>query len=69
MSKIADIFKKHILYVQLITVAVIVSAFIPALNPIIAYGQKSEQILFTIFFKDLGSIMQYFQNTLGSFTL
>ncbi len=69
MRKITDLFKKHLIYVQFITVITIAAAFIPALNPIVAYDHKSDQILFTIFFKDLGSIMQYFQNTLGSFSL
>lgn len=68
MKKIAGYLKTYLFYVQLFVVVTIGSAFVPFLNPLVAYGEKSNHILFTIF-ADLGGIEKYFESILSSFSL
>ena len=68
MKKIFGYFKTYLFYVQILAVATIGSAFIPALNPIVTYGQEKHGVLFSIF-TDLGSIEKYFESILSSFSL
>ncbi len=68
MKKILGYLKTHLFYVQILTVLTVASAFIPALNPIVAYGEKNTHMLFSIF-ADLGGIEKYFESILSSFSL
>ncbi len=68
MKKILGYFKTHLFYVQILVLVTIASAFIPALNPIVAYGEKNTHPLFTILV-DLGGIEKYFESVLSSFSL
>ncbi len=68
MKKILVYFKTYLFYVQLLAVVVVASAFIPELNPIVAYGEENTHMLFSIFM-DLGGIEKYFESVLSSFSL
>ena len=68
MKKILGYFKTYHFYVQLLAVITIASAFIPALNPIVAYDHENAHALFSIF-TDLGAIEKYFESILSSFSL
>ena len=68
MKNILNIFKNFLLYVQLLVVATIASAFIPVLNPIVTYEPGNEKVLFSIF-SDLGGIEKYFESILSSFSM
>lgn len=68
MKKILGYFKTYLFYVQLLAVATIASAFVPALNPLMTYGEESKHMLFSIF-ADLGGVEKYFESVLSSFSL
>ncbi len=67
MKKIFGYFKNHLFYVQLFALATLISAFIPALNPLVDYESGKNQMLFTIF-ADLGNLERYFESILSSFS-
>ncbi len=67
MKKIGRYLKSYLFYVELLTAATIVSAFIPALNPLLAYGDEKKHALFSIFM-NLGDIEKYFESVLSSFS-
>ncbi len=67
MKKIFGCFKTHLFYVQLLSLVTIISAFIPALNPLATYGGE-KRMLFSIF-SELGGIEKYFESILSSFSL
>lgn len=68
MKKIFGYMKTYLFYVQLLAVVTIGSAFVPALNPLVAYGAENRHMLFSIF-TDLGEIERYFESVLSSFSL
>lgn len=68
MKKILGYFKTYLFYVQLLVLATVASAFVPFLNPLVAYGEPSKHVLFSIF-ADLGGIEKYFESVLSSFSL
>lgn len=68
MKKIFGYLKTCLFYVQLLAVATIASAFIPALNPLVAYGAEDRHMMFSIF-TNLGEIERYFESVLSSFSL
>ena len=68
MKKIVAWLKNYLFYTQLLAVITVAAAFIPALDPIIAYGDENARILFSIF-ADLGGIEKYFESILSSFSV
>jgi electron transport complex protein RnfC len=68
MKKIVECFKNNLFYVQLFVVAALVATFVPALNPIVAYGEKGSHSLISIF-TDLGGVEKYYESILSSFSI
>ena len=68
MKKILGSFKTYLFYVKILAVLTVVSAFIPALNPLVAYGEDEPHMLISIFM-DLGGVEKYFESILSSFSL
>ncbi len=68
MKKILDYLKSYLFYVQFLALATIISAFIPQLNPIVAYEGENTHALISILV-DLGGIEKYFESVLSSFSL
>lgn len=68
MKKIVGYFKDYLFYVQVFALATVVAAFIPVLNPMIAYGGKSNHMLISIF-TDLGEVEKYYESILSSFSI
>lgn len=68
MKKIVEFLKNYLFYVQLFAVATVAAAFVPALNPMVAYGDKSSHMLISIF-ADLGVIEKYYESILSSFSI
>ena len=68
MKRISDWFKKYLSYVQLFSLATVVAAFIPALDPVVAYGENGPRMLISLF-ADLGEIERYYESVLSSFSM
>jgi len=68
MKKLFASLKSYQFYVQLLALATVVAAFIPALNPLISYGGEDKRMLISIF-TDLGRVEKYFESILSSFSL
>lgn len=67
MKKTGNILKSYLFYTQIFAVLAVISAFIPALNPLVAYGEE-KHMLFSIF-TDLGGIEKYYESILSSFSV
>ncbi len=67
MKKTGNVFKSYLFYTQILAALTVVSAFIPALNPLVAYGEE-KHMLFSIF-TDLGGIEKYYESILSSFSV
>ena len=68
MKKISQWLKNHLSYVQIFTFITVVAAFIPALDPVVSYGEKSSRMLISLF-ADLGVIERYYESILSSFSM
>lgn len=68
MKRFLDWFKNYIFYVQFFAFATVVAAFIPALDPVIAYGENGSRMLISLF-SDLGEIERYYESVLSSFSM
>ena len=68
MKRVLDWFKYYISYVQIFSLATIIAAFIPALDPVVAYGEKGSRMLISLF-SDLGEIERYYESVLSSFSM
>ena len=64
MKKIVAWLKNYLFYTQLLALLTVAAAFIPAFDPIVAYGEEGSRILFSIF-ADLGGIEKYFESILS----
>lgn len=67
MKKSGGIFKSYLFYVQILAALTVVSAFVPALNPLVAYGEEKHMLI--SIFTDLGGIEKYFESILSSFSV
>ncbi len=68
MKRISDWFKNYLSYVQIFSFATVIAAFIPALDPVVAYGEKGSRMLISLF-ADLGEIERYYESVLSSFSM
>lgn len=68
MKKIFGFLKNYLFYARLLAFVTLVSAFIPALNPLVDYSGKENHMLFTIF-ADLSELERNFGSLLSSFNV
>ncbi len=68
MKRIFDWFKNYLSYVQIFSLATVIAAFIPALDPVVAYGERGSRMLISLF-ADLGEIERYYESVLSSFSM
>lgn len=68
MKRIFDWLKNYLSYIQIFSLATVVAAFIPALDPVVAYGEKGSRMLISLF-ADLGEIERYYESVLSSFSV
>lgn len=68
MKRILDSLKSYHFYVQLLALATVIFAFIPALNPLVTYEGGERHMLISIF-TDLGGVEKYFESILSSFSV
>lgn len=68
MKRVLDWFKNYLSYVQIFSLATIIAAFIPALDPVVAYGERGSRMLISLF-ADLGEIERYYESVLTSFSM
>lgn len=68
MKRVLDWFKNYLSYIQIFSLATVIAAFVPALDPVVAYGEKGSRMLISLF-ADLGEIERYYESVLSSFSM